>query len=212
MIVREERTTIVLPNDFDPFVQSPQHKFSHFKNSQIFSCILIYRLNSSLSLFWNATFDIFCGERWTYFLTGKKVVNGTHCLKHKVSLWTKATCIGALNFVLFTCCLEAFNLTTGSCSLKKGHDLIFTATSLAFRNCVSTPLWIEISTRMETGRHRLIHRCCWSSAVACWWSPWLLFHKWKKIRFVFIKSRDRTTFLNLCEVPSVYIIQTCQFL
>ena len=89
---------------------------------------------------------------------------------------------------------------------------MFAVTSLALWKCVSTRLWIEISTPMETGRHRLIHRCCWSSAVTCWWSRWLLFHKWKKVKLVFIKSRYRTTLLHLVKTLSVYNYQTGQFL
>ena len=147
----------MLFNSIGCFVQSPPFALPHFNNLEAFLLYIVSCQCIELSLF-ATMLNIFFSERGTQLLTGTEVVKATHGSKHSVAMRTKPIKNDTINFLLSTCCKEAFSFTFWSCSLEIGHDHIFKAAGLVSSRRESTRFRVQIPTRLKTGRHWLTHR------------------------------------------------------
>ena len=139
------------------FVQSPPFALPHFTN---FEAFLLHKVSSQCKepSFLATTLKIHFKERETQLLTGTQVVKATHGFEHSVAMRAKPINTEAVNFLLSACCKEAFNFTFWSCSLEIGHDHNFKVAGLVLSRCEATRYWIEIPTRIKTGRWGLTNR------------------------------------------------------
>ena len=147
----------MLFNSIGCFVQSPPFTLPHFNKIEASLLYLVSSQCIELSLI-TATLDILLTKWWTHFSTGRKVVKATHGFKRSVAMRTRAINTKAVNFLLSACCIEAFNFTIWSCSLKKRQDKIFKAVYFVMLRCESAGCWIEIPPPLKTGQHGLTHR------------------------------------------------------
>ena len=139
------------------FVQSPPFAPPHFNKLEAFFLYTVSSQCVETSLL-ATTLNTLFSERGTQFSTETEVVKATHGFKHSVTMRTKPINTEAIIFFVSVCCKETFNFTFWSCLLEIGHDYTFQAAGLVFSSCESTRLWIEIPTRLKTGRHGSTHR------------------------------------------------------
>ena len=147
----------MLFNSFECFVQSPPCALPHLNTLEVFFLYIVSSQRIELSLL-PTTLNILFNEKGTQLLTGAEVVKATHGFKHRVAMRTKPINTEAVNFLLSACCKEAFNFTIWSCSFEVGPHHISKTAGLILSRCESTRFWIEIPTRIKTGRQGLTHR------------------------------------------------------
>ena len=133
------------------------HSHSHVSMTVKPSFYIIPSQFFEFSLFTTAL-NTFLSRRLSNFLTEKKRVKLAHCLEDSVAIWWKTIKTEAVGCLLSACCIEALDFATKSCSLKRGHDVVFKATGPVLWKWESICLWIEISTPIKTGGPRLLHR------------------------------------------------------
>ena len=139
------------------FVQSPSFALWQFNMIEAFLLYMVSSQCIELSLL-ATTLIILFSERGMYFLTGMKVIKATNGFEHGVAMKTKPLITKAVDFILSASCKEAFNFTFWPCSLKIGYDYHFKPAVLVLSWHKPTRLWIEILTRIKTGRLGLTYR------------------------------------------------------
>ena len=147
----------MLFNSIGCFVQSPPFALPNFINLEAFLLYIVSSQRIELCLL-ATTLNMIFSERRTQLLTGTEGVKANHCLKHRSAMRTKPKNSEVVNFLSSACCKEAFTFTFWFCFLKIGLDHIFKAVGLVLLRGESYRLWIEIPTRIKTGRHGLTHR------------------------------------------------------
>ena len=147
----------MLFNSIGCFVQPPPLALPRFNNLEAFLLYIISSQCIELSLF-ATTLNILFSERGAQLLTGTEVIKATHGFKYSVAMRTNPIHAEAVNFLLSACCKEAFIFTFWSCSSEIGHDHILKAAGLVLSRCELTRFWVQIPTRIKTGRHVLTHR------------------------------------------------------